>query len=404
MKKKYFALPLMVVAVMGMIMSGCNNKKGLTDYSEYVTLGDYKGLVIEVDDATVTEEQVKGEYDAIIKHYTEKEKLTEGTVKEGDMINLDFTGYLDGKAFENGSTEGKGTDYTVGGVKDDKGNVTGKYIDDLDKQLVGLEVGKEYDLKCTFPKDYGKEELNGKEVVFKVKVNCIYGKDIVPELNDDLIKKLTDGDYTTLEAYDKYLREELYKYNLENQQTAYEYGMWSTIIKNCGRNGFPEDVLKTYFDGYYNDYKNYYTQMASLYGLDYTTYLVLYAGTTDAELQKYCQSLAEAELEYTMIAVEIAKVEGIDLTDEEIASQKAVIVESYSYADVAALEEQYKGFGENYFKESFLFDKVNEFLKEQNEMKVGEKSSTETSTEGATEGATQAPTEVTTEEKSTTGQ
>lgn len=391
MKKKFLVVPLMAVAVMGMIFTGCNNKnKGLSDYSKYVTLGDYKGLKIEVEDAAVTEEQVKSEYDALIEYYTEKEKITTGTVKLGDEINLDFTGYLDGKAFENGSTEGKGTDYTVGGVKNDKGEYTNKYIDDLDNQLVGLEVGKEYDLDCKFPDNYGNADLKGKEVVFKVKVNCIYGKDIVPVLNDELIKKHTDGDFTTLEAYDKYLREELEKYNLENQKTAYEYGLWSTIIKNCGRNGFPEELLNKYYEGYYNDYKNYYTQMATLYSMDYASYLLLYAGTTDAELQKYCKSLAEAELEYTMVAVEIAKLEGIDLTEEEIASQKAVIVESYSYADVAELEEQYKGFGDNYFRESFIFDKVNEFLKEQNQMEIAPKADTEDPTEEATEETTTA--------------
>ena len=390
MKKRLFAMPLLALAVMGMVMTGCNKDKGLSDYSKYVTLGDYKGLQIEVDDAAVTEEQVKAEYDAVIKYYTEKEKLKEGTVKEGDMINLDFTGYLNGEAFKNGSTDGKGTDYTVGGTKNDKGEITNKYIDDLDKQLVGLEVGKEYDLNCKFPDDYSSEDLKGKDVVFKVKVNHIYGKDIVPELNDDLIKKLTNGDYTTLESYDKYLREELRKMNLENQQVAYEYGLWSTIIKNCKRNGFPEDLLNKYYEGYYNDYKSYYASMASLYQMDYAQYLLLYVGTTDVELQKYCKSLAEAELEYTMIAVEIAKVEGINLTDKEIEAQKAAIVESYSYENVEALEKQYANFGENYFRESFIFDKVNDFLAEKNEMIIGDTSKKEDSTEKATEETTTA--------------
>ena len=390
MKKRLFAMPLLALAVMGMVMTGCNKDKGLSDYSEYVKLGDYKGLTIEVDDAAVTEEQVKSEYDAIIEYYTEKEKLKEGTVKAGDMINLDFTGYLDGKAFANGSTEGKGADYTVGGTKNDKGEITNKYIDDLDKQLVGLEVGKEYDLNCKFPDDYSSADLKGKDVVFKVKVNCIYGKDIVPELNDDLIKKHTNGDYTTLESYDKYLREELKKFNEEKQKTAYEYGLWSTIIENCERNGYPEDLLNKYYEGYYNDYKSYYSSMASLYQMDYAQYLLLYVGTTDVELQKYCKSLAEAELEYTMIAVEIAKVEGITLSDKEIESQKAVIVESYSYDSVEALEKQYEGFGDNYFRESFLFDKINEFLAGKNEMIIGDSSKKEDSTEKATEETTTA--------------
>lgn len=372
MKKRIFAMPVFCVAVMGMVMTGCNNKKGLTDYSEYVTLGDYKGIEIEVDDSAVTDEQVEAEFDALIEYYTTKEEIKEGTVKEGDLINLDFTGYLDGEAFENGSTDGKGTDYTVGGTKDDEGNVTGKYIDDLDEQLAGLEVGKEYDLDCKFPDDYHSDDLKGKEVVFKVKVNCIYGKDIVPELNDELIKTHTKDDYKTVEAYEKYLRDELQKRNDAEQMQAYEYGLWSTIIKNCKRNGFPEKTLEKYVEGYYNDYKNYYTEMAKLYEMEYDAYLLLYVGSTDTELKKYCQSLAEAELEYTMVAVEIAKKEGMDMTEEEIASQKDVIVESFSYASVEDLEKQYESFGENYFRESFLFDKINEFLKKNNKMVVGD--------------------------------
>ena len=102
------------------------------------------------------------------------------------------------------------------------------------------------------------------------------------------------------------------------------------------------------------------------------------------------KSLAEAELEYTMIAVEIAKVEGITLSDKEIESQKAVIVESYSYDSVEALEKQYEGFGDNYFRESFLFDKINEFLAGKNEMIIGDSSKKEDSTEKATEETTTA--------------
>ena len=112
--------------------------------------------------------------------------------------------------------------------------------------------------------------------------------------------------------------------------------------------------------------------MAKLYEMEYDAYLLLYVGSTDTELKKYCQSLAEAELEYTMVAVEIAKKEGMDMTEEEIASQKDVIVESFSYASVEDLEKQYESFGENYFRESFLFDKINDFLKKNNKMVVGD--------------------------------
>ena len=164
MKKRIFSC--VVAAAMAIVsFVGCSKEdesRKLSDYSAYVTLGEYKDLDIQVCTADVTDKQLEDAIKAIIKECTTKEELKEGVVGEKDSINLDFTGYLDGEAFENGSA--KGYDYTI----------DGGFIDDLNDQLVGLEVGKEYDLKCTFPKDYGVDKLNGKEVVFKVKVSVYF--------------------------------------------------------------------------------------------------------------------------------------------------------------------------------------------------------------------------------------
>jgi trigger factor len=88
-------------------------------------------------------------------------------IKLGDMVNIDFVGSIDGVEFEGGSTEGQGTALVVGSKK---------YIDDFEEQLVGAHPGDEVDVNVTFPEDYGKEDLNGKDALFKVKVNGIYVK------------------------------------------------------------------------------------------------------------------------------------------------------------------------------------------------------------------------------------
>ena len=141
----------------------------VTDYSEYVTLGEYKNLDIEVDAAVVTDEQIQNRKDQIVNYYNtnilEGEHITEGTTADGDVINLDYSGLLDGTAFSGGTATSQ--KYTVG---------SGQFIEDLDKQLAGLEVGKEYELKCTFPDDYSNNtDLAGKEVTFVVTVNWIEG-------------------------------------------------------------------------------------------------------------------------------------------------------------------------------------------------------------------------------------
>lgn len=355
-KKRIFAGVLaasMVVAA----FTGCNSddSKKLSDYSDYVTLGEYKDLDIEVGKADVTEKQIKDAIDEVIKKNTTKEEIKEGIVKDKDAINLDFTGYLDGEAFENGSA--KDYDYTVGGG----------FIKSLNDQLIGLEVGKEYDLDCTFPDDYGVKELNGQDVVFKVKVNCIYGKDIVPEWNDELVKKASEGKYTTVEAYEKYIKESLQAQNIEAQKSEYEYEMWAAIIKNCKRNGYPEEQLEKLYNEYYSYYKEYYSYIASYYGQKYDDYLKA-MGTTDEKLKDNCMTSAKAELEYMMIAVEIAKVEDVTITDEEYESIAQGIVKEYGYDSIEKFEEEYESYGDNYLYESFIFDEVSAMLAKANKM------------------------------------
>lgn len=364
MKKKFLAGVIASVTVMATVLSGCSTIKSdptrtLSDYSAYVTLGEYKGLKIEVEPADVTEEQMETGRQAVIDGLTTQEEIKEGTVKDKDSINLDFTGYLDGEEFEGGSTDGEGYDYTIGGG----------FIADLNDQLIGLEVGKEYELECTFPEDYGNEELNGKDVIFKVTVNCIYGEDIVPEYNDALVKQYTDGDYTTVEEYEKYLKDSIYEQNVASQQSAYEAALWSTIIDNCERNGYPEDKLENFYNEYYDYYKNYYSYIASMYGMEYEAFLTA-NNMTDAQVQDNCMSSAKSELEYLMVANAIAKAEKISLSDKEMESLENSIVEEYSYADIAEFESEYVGYAENYLYETFIFDEVCKFLEEENTMVI----------------------------------
>ncbi len=365
MKKRFLAGAVAGITVMASIMAGCSkiedNTRKLSDYSKYVTLGEYTNLEIEVGATDVTEEQVEEARQQVIDAFTTKEELTEGTVQDKDSINLDFTGYLNGEEFEGGSTDGEGYDYTIGG----------SFISDLNDQLIGLEVGKEYDLECTFPEDYGKDELNGQTVIFKVKVNCIYGEDIVPEYTDDLVNQYTSGDYTTIADYEKYLKDTIYEENVAYQESEYKAALWSTIIENCERNGYPEDKLDVFYNEYYAYYKDYYTYIATLNGSDYETFLAS-KGITDAEIQEGCMESAKYELEGFMVAIAIAKAEKISLTTDEMESLEADVVEQFSYGSIEEFESEYADYGENYIYETFIYDKVMEFLVENNTMVISD--------------------------------
>ena len=153
-------------------------------YKNYVKLGEYKGLdVTKIDRSNeqVTDEDVNNQIEALKAQYTETQDVTEGgTTQKDDIITIDYTGKINGVEFEGGSAQGR--TYTVG---------SGQFIEDLDKGLEGKQAGQDFDVNAKFPDDYGKEELNGKDAVFTVKISQIM-RPSEPEINDDFVKAHAD--------------------------------------------------------------------------------------------------------------------------------------------------------------------------------------------------------------------
>lgn len=335
----------------------------VTDYSEYLTLGQYTGIDIAVDAAVVTDEQVQSSIDSLVSYYNtnmvEAEHITTGTTKDGDVINLDYSGALDGTAFEGGTATSQ--TYTIG---------SGRFISDLDKQLAGLEVGKEYELKCTFPDDYtNNPDLAGKETVFTVTVNYIEGDKDEYEWGDEFVKLYTNGEYTSADDYRKLIETQLISKAESEQQTEYENALWSKIIENSTVASYPEEKLSGIADDYYNYYVQYFTYYASLYGMDMASFLSgVYNMTTD-DLTEECQAMAKQEVGYIMAACEIFKDLGMTLTDEEYNTRAQDTAAQNGFDSAAAFVEQY---GEEYVRESFIFDIVSDYLVENNNMVINE--------------------------------
>ncbi|MCM1308956.1 MAG: FKBP-type peptidyl-prolyl cis-trans isomerase [Butyrivibrio sp.] len=390
MKKKLTALLLTGAAVMA-IAAGCGkdasseNPSGadpteqgtvdhveLTvtqrDYSDIVTLGEYKGLEIDVQSADVTDEQLEEAKKSVIASMTKPEQVTDRTVADEDTIHLQYTGYLDGEAFSGGSTGESGTDYTIGGG----------YIKDLNDQLIGLECGKEYDLDCTFPDDYHNEDLAGKAVVFKVKVDYIHGEDIVPEWNDELVKEYTNGEHTTVGDFEKYMRETLSENNLSQQAQLYEAGLTSTIVEACEISELPEDRVKEITDSYYNYYKYQYTMYAAMYGMEYEAFLKA-MNLTDEQLKEMCEEQGKYSTECIVVFSAIAAKEGITVSEEEYNKMAAEELE-VSQAGYKTIAEMEAALTQEAIYEDFLNSKIMDFLKEQNNMTISDSSETEAAT------------------------
>ena len=378
MKKKIVAMLLM--GVMAFSLSACGKKneannettptttaaplvyyekggefyKELKDYSEFVELGKYTGLDVKVKSAEVTDEQMKEIIDGEIKEGTTYKQVKEGVVKETDTVNMDYTGKIDGIAFTGGSATG----YTY--------KINGNFIESLDNQLPGLEIGKTYDLNVKFPDSYpSNPALAGKETVFTVKINYVQGEAIVPEWNDEFVKEITEGKYTTTEAYEKYIKEVMTDYNLQSQESEFAQNTWKLILENCKVTGYPEKQLEESVADYFEYYKESFKSAATTYGMTYEDYRKLNGFDSDEALMKECEKQAKSELEYIMIGVEIAKAEKLAVTKEIYDTLLKAYAGNYNYSDPAKFEEEY---GADYIMESFAFEGVCSWLYENNNM------------------------------------
>ena len=305
------------------------------DASEYVTLGEYKGLTVEVDPVEVTDEQVM---DKIASET--KQTLTEGTVEDGDTVNIDYVGKIDGEEFDGGSAEGY--DLEIGSCT---------FIDGFEDGIIGMQVGETKDLELTFPEDYHSEDLAGKDVVFTVTVNSISR---VPELTDEVADSVVEG--MTAEAYQESVRQELEDSAKESQKSDAQQKLLQAVYDNATISGYPEENLQYTI----NRAKNYYEWLASMYGMTLDDYLTNY-GMTQDEFMEQIQPVAEEALGEEMTLRAIAEEESIEVSDEEYQAGLARYAEAQGMDDPSKLEEAY---GENYIRNSLLQEKVLNFLYE----------------------------------------
>ena len=387
MKRKFIAA--LLVGVMAVSLAGCGKDKSkntdkepetkelqyyelgrknyveLPDYSQYVEVGEYMGYEIPVDAPDSVEKQLQAYKDNVLsQNATYGDNITDRVVADTDEINLDFAGTYNGKAFNGGTS----TNY--------KYKIHGGFIESLDSQLVGLECGKEYVLKCKFPDDYKtNKELAGKDVEFTIKVNYIYGEKTIPEWNDSFVAKLTSNKFTTVDDFEKELKTEIQAQNEYSLKKTYSSGLWSKILDSSKINGYPEDKLKSATDDYFSKYQEQYKKYAETYSKTYEEILTAYGFKSEDELKAACEEQAKKELEYIMLACEISKKENIAVTEEIYKALAEDLLSDYNFDSVEAFEKEY---GRDYIMESFVFEGVSEWLCDNNKMDVNEKT---TSTE-----------------------
>lgn len=315
-----------------------------------VTLGDYKGLTVEVTKQEVTDADI----DARIEQDRQKVARTvdvEGRALEnGDTVNLDYAGSVDGVAFEGGTA--KGQTLTLG---------SNQFIPGFEEQMVGMNIGEEKDLNVTFPEQYHAAELAGKAAVFHVKVNSATHTEL-PELNDEFAADASE--YNTFAEYKDSIVKELNEKAAKNNEVAVENALVEKATANAQMD-IPEAMIR--------DQVNYILremQMRMAYqGLRLEDYLK-YTGQTVEQLADMYKGEAEQRVKMELTLEAIRKAEGVEPTDEDVQKQIAEQAERMGQK-VEDFEKTLTDEQRGYLKDSAAIQKVVELLKK--DCKVEEK-------------------------------
>ena len=311
--------------------------------SDYVTLGEYKGVKVSVDAAVVTDEYLDSYIDYVLQSNMLTTQVTDRPVQEGDIVNIDYEGKIDGVAFDGGTAQGY--DLAIG---------SGSFIDGFEDGLIGAETGETRDVEVTFPEDYHGTDVAGKDAVFTVTVNSI-SVETLPELTDEFVQGLGVG-AETVEEYRQYAYDLLMEEQQANHDAEAEVAVLETVMNNAKLQDPPEDMTDRYY-GRLIDNMNYY---ASMYGYDLETFLSL-NGTSEEAVRESAGDAAKQLI--TMQAV--AEAEGIEVTDGELDEEIEANAVSMGYEDADAYREALDVEG---YREYMLTEKVLDFLLENAEI------------------------------------
>ena len=274
-----------------------------------VKISEYKGLVCEKPNTTVNKDDV----DAYLNREREKHSrinpVTDRAVKNGDLVNIDFEGFKDGVAFEGG----KGEKYDL-----EIGSKT--FIDTFEDQIIGKNIGDEFDVNVTFPDEYGKEELASKPAVFKVKINEINEK-ILPELNDEFVQDTTE--FESLKDYKKDIKSKLTAMKKDEADKKMKESVLEALIEKVEVN-IPKPMIELEIDHKINEFRN----GIGAQGLTLDSYLN-YMGQSLENMREAYRIICEKQVKGRLALEAVAEAEKIKVSEKEIDAELTRIAEAY---------------------------------------------------------------------------
>lgn len=288
--------------------------------SPEVELGAYKNLGIKKETAKVTAKEVKEEIEKLQAKYAEIQVKETGKVENGNTVVIDFEGFLDGKTFEGGKAE----NYPL-----EIGSHT--FIPGFEEGLIGMSTGEEKDLNLTFPENY-TEELKGKDVTFKVKVNIIKEK-VLPEINEDFFKDLGYDDVKTKEELEAKIKEQI--------KTRKEADIENKYIDECleaATSNMKVEINPEIIDDEIHRMIDQMSEQLKMNGLTLEQYMQ-FTGMTHEDLHKQYEEMATKRVKERFLLEKVAKVEKIEISDKDAEAKALEMAKNYGMTKEDLLKE-----------------------------------------------------------------
>lgn len=285
-----------------------------------VTLGDYKALNYELEEATVTDEEVETEINKTLERKGDLELKEDGTVEDGDTVVIDFEGFKDEVAFDGGKADNY--ELVIG---------SHSFIPGFEEQVIGMKSEETKDINVTFPEDYHVEELKGAPVVFKVTVHEIKKK-VLPTLDDEFVKELKIENVETVDAYKEHVKESILAGKKAEAERKADEKLLKALCDEATIN-IPSVMIEKETEAMLND------QAARLQyqGIPFDQYLKI-IGQTREDIKKQLEESATARIKTTLCLEEVAKLENLEASDEDIEKHYDDMAKGYGM-DVAEVKK-----------------------------------------------------------------
>ena len=279
-----------------------------------VELGEYKNLGLEKDSVEVTDADVEERLDSLLSRQAEWQ-IKEGESKKGDIVVIDFKGFIGDEAFEGG--EAKGYELELG---------SGSFIPGFEEQLEGKVAPVDTEVNVTFPENYQVADLAGKAAKFEVTVHDVKEK-VLPELTDEFVKEFTKEAALTVAEYKEKLKEEI-KLEKENlAEKSYSDKVISTAVENA-KVSVPEKLVEQEVNSMFEQF----TGNLSRQGLSFDLY-EQFTGKGEADLKAEMKSDAENKIKTSFVLGEIAEVEKVEVTEADIDAEVKELATMYNMTE-----------------------------------------------------------------------